>query len=42
MGAIQWEYEQGLFFNTSNFTDNTTNKSIKKGSVPIILMYAQV
>ena len=37
-GAIQGEYEQGLFFTTSTFTENATKKSIKKGSVPIILM----
>lgn len=37
-GAIQGEYEQGLFFTTSDFTDGATKKSIKKGSVPIILM----
>lgn len=37
-GAIQGEYEQGLFFTTSTFTENATKKSIKRGSVPIILM----
>ena len=37
-GAIQGEFEQGLFFSTSSFTDGATKKSIKKGSVPIILM----
>lgn len=37
-GAIQGEYEQGLFFTTSSFTGKATKKSIKRGSVPIILM----
>lgn len=37
-GAIQGEYEQGLFFTTSDFTCNARKKSIQKGAVPIILM----
>jgi restriction system protein len=37
-GAIQGEYEQGLFFTTSDFTKGAMEASIKKGAVPIILL----
>jgi restriction system protein len=37
-GAIQGEFEQGLFFTTSDFTKGATEASIKKGAVPIILL----
>jgi restriction system protein len=37
-GAIQGEYEQGIFFTTSDFTRGATEASIKKGAVPIILL----
>jgi restriction system protein len=37
-GAIQGEYEQGLFFTTSDFTKGATEASIKKGAVPVILL----
>lgn len=37
-GAIQGEYEQGLFFTTSDFTEGAKLASIKKGAVPIILL----
>ncbi|GAC1334972.1 MAG: restriction endonuclease [Isosphaeraceae bacterium] len=37
-GSIQGEFEQGLFFTTSDFTKEATNASIKKGAVPIILL----
>jgi len=37
-GAIQGEFEQGIFFTTSDFTQQAKNTSIKKGAVPIILM----
>ncbi|HBV95883.1 MAG TPA: hypothetical protein DEF36_02375 [Desulfotomaculum sp.] len=37
-GAIQGEYEQGIFFTTSDFTQQAKDASIKKGAVPIILM----
>lgn len=37
-GAIQGEYEQGIFFTTSDFTDGATEVSLKKGAVPIILL----
>ncbi|WP_062350144.1 restriction endonuclease [Bacillus kwashiorkori] len=37
-GAIQGNYEQGIFFTTSDFTQNAKGISIQKGAVPIILM----
>ncbi len=37
-GAIQGEYEQGIFFSTSTFTKEAMNYSIKQGAVPIILI----
>jgi restriction system protein len=37
-GAIQGEYEQGLFFTTSDFTKGAMEASIKKGAVPVILL----
>jgi restriction system protein len=37
-GAIQGEYEQGIFFTTSDFTKAATEASIKKGVVPIVLL----
>lgn len=37
-GAIQGEYEQGLFFTTADFTKGAKDASIKKGAVPIILL----
>src|SRR5262249_28593601 len=37
-GAIQGEYEQGLFFTTSDFTRGAMEASIKKGAVPVILL----
>lgn len=37
-GAIQGEFEQGIFFTTSDFTKEATQASIKKGAVPIILL----
>lgn len=36
-GAIQGEFEQGLFFTTSTFTAQAQGASIKKGAVPVIL-----
>lgn len=36
-GAIQGEFEQGVFFTTSAFTPQAQDASIKKGAVPIIL-----
>lgn len=37
-GAITGEFEQGVFFTTSDFTKAARNLSIKKGAVPIILL----
>ena len=37
-GAIQGEYEQGIFFTTSSFSKEAMNYSIKKGAVPVILI----
>ena len=37
-GAIQGEYEQGIFFTTADFTKGAMDASIKKGAVPIILL----
>lgn len=37
-GAIQGEFEQGIFFTTSQFTDGAKGASLKKGAVPIILL----
>lgn len=35
--AIQGEFEQGIFFTTSDFTEQAKEASIKKGVIPIIL-----
>lgn len=37
-GACQGDYEQGLLFTTSSFSDGAIGASIKKGAVPIILI----
>ena len=37
-GAIQGEYEQGIFFTTSSFSKEAMKFSIKQGAVPIILI----
>ena len=37
-GAVQGEYEQGLFFTTSSFSKEAEESSIKRGAVPIILI----
>ena len=37
-GAIQGEYEQGIFFTTSSFSKEAAKISIKHGAVPIILI----
>ena len=37
-GAIQGEYEQGIFFTTANFASGAKEVSIKRGAVPIILI----
>jgi len=37
-GAIQGEFEQGIFFTTSDFSQQAKETSFKKGAVPIILL----
>jgi len=37
-GAIQGEFEQGVFFVTSDFTPQARDASLKKGAVPVILL----
>ncbi len=39
-GAIQGEYEQGVFFTTSRFTRDAISASIRRGAVPIVLIDA--
>ena len=37
-GAIQGEFEQGIFFTTSTFSSQAQEASIKKGAAPIVLL----
>jgi len=37
-GAIQGEYEQGVFFTTSKFSKEALGASSKKGAVPVVLI----
>lgn len=37
-GAIQGQYEQGIFFTTASFSEDAKNKSLKSGAVPVILI----
>lgn len=37
-GAIQGEFEQGVFFTTSDFTAAARDASLKPGAVPVILL----
>jgi restriction system protein len=37
-GAIQGQFEQGVFFTTSDFTPDARNASLRRGAVPIILL----
>lgn len=37
-GAIQGEFEQGIFFTTSRFVKGAQEASLKRGAVPIILI----
>jgi restriction system protein len=37
-GAIQGEYEQGIFFATSDFSRQALEASLKKGAVPVVLV----
>lgn len=41
-GAIQGEFEQGIFFSTSDFTNDAKDASLKKGAVPIILLNGEI
>ena len=37
-GAIQGEYEQGIFFTTSDYSVQAQEASIKKGAAPVVLL----
>lgn len=37
-GAIQGEFEQGIFFTTSDYSAQAKDVSVKKGAVPVILI----
>jgi len=37
-GVIQGEYEQGIFFTTSDYAKGAKDASLKRGAVPIILL----
>jgi restriction system protein len=37
-GAIQGEFEQGVFFTTSDFTPAARKASLRRGAVPVILL----
>jgi len=37
-GAIQGQYEQGVFFSTSDFTADARQASLRRGAVPVILL----
>jgi restriction system protein len=37
-GAIQGEFEQGVFFATSDFTKEARDASLKRGAAPIVLL----
>ncbi len=37
-GAIQGDFEQGLFFTTTSFSNGAVDISIKRGAVPIVLV----
>lgn len=37
-GAIQGQYEQGIFFTTATFSQDAERNSLKSGAVPIILI----
>lgn len=37
-GAIQGEFEQGIFFTTSDFSPEARDASLRRGAVPIILL----
>jgi restriction system protein len=37
-GAIQGDFEQGIFFTTTSFSEGAIGASIKKGAVPVVLI----
>lgn len=37
-GAIQGEFEQGIFFTTAQFTEGAKGASLKRGAVPVVLL----
>lgn len=37
-GAIQGEFEQGIFFTTSSFSEGAKSASLKRGAVPVVLL----
>lgn len=37
-GAIQGEFEQGIFFTTASFSDGAIGASVKRGAVPVVLI----
>ncbi len=37
-GAIQGEFEQGIFFTTAGFSEGAKGASLKRGAVPIVLL----
>jgi restriction system protein len=37
-GAIQGDFEQGLFFTTTSFSEGAIDASIKRGAVPVVLV----
>lgn len=37
-GAIQGEYEQGIFFTTASFTSEATSSRVKPGAITVVLM----
>lgn len=40
-GAIQGDFEQGIFFATTFFSSGAVDASIKRGAVPVVLIYAK-
>ncbi len=41
-GAISGDFEQGIFFTTSDFTKGAMEASIKRGAVPIVLINGEM
>jgi restriction system protein len=40
-GAIQGQFEQGIFFTTANFTQGAENSSFRAGAVTVVLINGQ-